>query len=134
MNALRISLFALASVLIAGCSEPASGEVSGTVTFDGQPIEQGSISFTPVDGNGPTAGGAIIGGKYTAPKVPVGASKVTISGAKETEKKRMYDDPKAPLVQTSVEMLPAKYSDVKATTLEYQVVAGNQTKDFTLVK
>ena len=127
-------LFALGCSLLTGCSGPATGDVSGMVTFEGQPIEQGSISFTPMDGQGPTAGGAIIGGKYTAPKVPAGTSKVTITGAKETEKKRMYDDPKAPLVQTSVEMLPAKYSDTKSTVLQYDVVAGEQTKDFVLAK
>jgi hypothetical protein len=135
MPVIRIGSFLVAASLICGCKgEPPTGDVSGTISFDGQPIEQGTITFTPADGKGPTAGGSITAGNYMAPKVPVGTSKVTISGVKSTGKKKMYDDAAAPLVQTSAEMLPPKYSDVKQTTLQYEVVAGSQTKDFKLEK
>ncbi|HEY3962940.1 MAG TPA: hypothetical protein VGM05_00155 [Planctomycetaceae bacterium] len=132
MFAIRTAFFLLLLIGIGCGGGPPTGDVEGTVTFEGAPIEQGSITFLPEDGKGPSAGGTISAGRYRAPKVPVGTAKVSITGAKSIEKKRMYNDPNAPLVQTSVEMLPEKYH--KTTTLRYDVVPGEQTKDFHLEK
>jgi hypothetical protein len=106
--------------------------VSGSIAYDGKPIEAGSIIFTPADGNGPTAGAEIKGGKYTATRVPVGPAKVEVRGARVTSSKKMYDDPNSPVVQTSAEMLPARYN--KSSELRYDVTTGPQTKDFDLAK
>ena len=38
--------------------------VQGSVTFDGQPVGQGSIVFEPSDGVGPVSGGSIEQGRY----------------------------------------------------------------------
>ena len=47
---------------------PARAAVHGHVTVAGKPIEQGSISFVPIDGNkGPTAGGVIGNGRVLHP-------------------------------------------------------------------
>jgi len=46
-----------------GCSANLA-TVQGNVTFDGQPVEKGSIIFEPADGVGPVAGGTIENGKY----------------------------------------------------------------------
>src|SRR5262245_60136601 len=64
---------------LAGCDNGAkTGEVTGTVTVDGQtPAVGSSITFIPADGKAQSAGCLIENGKYTA-KVPVGASKVEI--------------------------------------------------------
>ena len=57
-----------------------TGDVTGTVTVDGQPPPVGSsISFVPADGKSSSAGGAIEDGKYTATKVPVGATEIRTS-------------------------------------------------------
>ena len=124
----------LAAGLVVGCGGSPAGEVSGTVTYDGTPVENGAIAFHPAAGKGPSAGGTVTGGKYAVTNVPAGTAKVRISGVKDAKKKKMYDDPKAELVQTSAELLPPKYSDDKATELRYDVTAGTQTKDFTLAK
>ena len=52
------------AVPLAGCSENAGrNSVSGSVTFDGQALKKGSISFQPLPGTKATsAGGHIIGG------------------------------------------------------------------------
>ncbi|MCE9567240.1 MAG: hypothetical protein K8U57_35000 [Planctomycetes bacterium] len=127
------AFLAIAAFLVGCGGGTDSGDVSGTVVYDGKPIEEGSISFTPEDGNGPTAGGSIKSGKYTAPKVHLGTAKVSISGAKVTGSKKMYpDDPKSPVVITSTEMLPEKYN--QKTELRYDVKSGAQTKDFDLSK
>jgi hypothetical protein len=127
--------FALLVGLTAGCGrEPATGDVSGTITYDGKVVESGSIAFYPADGKGPSTGGTIIDGKYAVSKVPVGTAKVRISGAKDVKEHKMSYDDKAPPVLSSSELLPPKYSDDKATELKYDVQAGPQTKNFDLTK
>ena len=135
MRRITVSIFILlAAGLIVGCGGSSAGQVSGTVTYDGNPVEGGAIEFHPADGKWPSAGGTISGGKYSVANVPIGTAKVRISGVKDAKKMKMYDDPKAEWVQTSAELLPPKYSDDKATELRYDVTAGAQTKDFTLAK
>jgi hypothetical protein len=134
MRQTRLAPFVLLVALILGCGAAPTGDVSGTVAYDGQPIEHGYITFVPADGKGVTAGGEIVAGKYSASKVPIGKAKITVSAIKETAKKRMYDDPNAPLVQTSAEILPNKYTDRETTVLEYDVATGPQIKDFQLDK
>ncbi|MBN1911319.1 MAG: hypothetical protein JW818_16370 [Pirellulales bacterium] len=46
-----------------GCSE-GRYPVQGAVTFDGKPIDEGTITFEPADGQGPTTGARIVAGKY----------------------------------------------------------------------
>lgn len=65
-----MTFFMLGMLLVClGCGGGPDGPervgVTGTVTFDGSPIEQGSIVFIPADGHsGPSAGGIINGGQY----------------------------------------------------------------------
>jgi hypothetical protein len=136
MNAIRAlpasAVFALAVCALAGCGSGKLSEVSGTITYEGKAIEQGSISFIliPVDGNGPSGGSSIVDGKYSAKNVPVGMAKVQIRGARVTGQKQMLPD--SPPVTTSEEMLPPKYHS--ASELTYDVKSGTQVKDFDLSK
>jgi hypothetical protein len=61
----------LAALAVAsGCSEDPIGRraVSGTVKFDGAPLQEGNISFQPTEGQ-PTYGGATItAGKFSMPR------------------------------------------------------------------
>lgn len=68
---------------IAGCG---SGlvRVEGNVTFDGKPLESGAISFEPVDGRGPVAGGKIDCGAYVVGNCTPGKKTVTIVGTRKT--------------------------------------------------
>lgn len=122
------------AVVLAGCEAgPPSGEVSGTVSFDGAPVEKGSITFTPADGKGPTAGGTIQGGRYSVAKVPVGASKVSITGDKETGKKKLYDTPDSPVGVMTSNYLPEKFSG-DDTELRFDVKPGTNEKNWALTK
>ena len=60
---LRMTLVLIALAFLTGCG---SGHfpVTGEVTLDDKPVEQGTISFEPTDRQGPTTGGKIVGGKY----------------------------------------------------------------------
>ncbi|MBA4190200.1 MAG: hypothetical protein C0467_19620 [Planctomycetaceae bacterium] len=120
--------------VVTGCGGGGSdlGDLSGAVTYDGKPVEDGAISFIPVDGKSPTAGGTIKDGKYTATKVPVGATKVSITAVKVIGKKKAYDTPDSPEIPITEPLVPAKYN--QTTELRYDVKGGVQTKDFQLAK
>ena len=68
-------------ILVAGCSS-STASVSGTVTYDGQPVGTGEITFTPVDGIGPTAGGRIKDGQYTVESLTPGRKTVKVMAVK----------------------------------------------------
>lgn len=70
----RLSL-CLLILLLAGCG--GSG-LSGSVSYNGQPVKKGYISFDPVDGKSPTAGGEITNGAYSVKKIGPGKYKVRV--------------------------------------------------------
>src|SRR5690349_16298075 len=104
-----LGAFLLAATL-AGCSsKPTGGTVKGTVTFDGQPLAAGQILFVAIDQATPSAEGTITAGQFEA-LVPPGEKRVEIRAPKVTGKKKMYDTPDSPTVDTVVELLPTKYN------------------------
>jgi hypothetical protein len=113
----------------AGCDGSGLADVSGTVTVDGTAIEEGAITFYPVDGQGQTAGGPIKDGKYSVP-VSVGLMKVSISYPKAIGKKKLYNTPESPEGIIWKEGLPARYNEKTELTLD--VKSGRNTKDWEL--
>ena len=102
---------ALAAVFLgAGCNG-GSGKVKihGKVTLDGQPVATGSIAFIPTDGKGQTAGAIITDGAYQA-EVQAGAMRVEIHYPKASGKRKLYDTPDSPTIDTTEEQIPAKYN------------------------
>lgn len=129
----------LLAVLGSGCG--GSGDnlprqpVTGTVMYDGQPLKEGRINFTPSDPNmkDPVFGGAPIkDGKYTIDKetglVP-GKYNVAISGASSEVE---GGDAPGSAKGLPKELLPAKYNVQSSLTAD--IVAGNNTVDFKLDK
>ena len=125
---LTVAVTMAASVLLVplvGCGDsgPARYGVFGTVTFNGKPVEAGSITFLSANSKSPVAGSPITDGKYEVPEdagLLAGDYLVSIS----------YPDPKAPPVSAdqppgdssvgqSTELLPAKYN--RDTTLKATV-------------
>ena len=100
----RLLLFATCMFLWSGCTQgdPNKASVSGMVTFNGEPIANGSITFIPTEGNGgPSAGGSILAGKYSIAqsKGPmIGMNRVEIVAVRETGK------------------IPAKYNEISELT------------------
>jgi hypothetical protein len=73
--------FALMACLT-GCGRGGGmAALSGSVSYDGQPVEKGTITFLPADGKGPTAAAPITDGKYSV-KVAYGRRVVKIEGFK----------------------------------------------------
>jgi hypothetical protein len=113
-----------------GCGDGAKlGDVTGTVTIDGAPVEKGSISFFPVDGQGPATGGEIMAGKYES-QAPLGNCKVEIRVPKVVGQKKLYDTADSPVQNILEEVLPPKYNET--TELRLEVNAGKNDKNWEL--
>ena len=67
----------LLCVFSLGCNDGLA-RVSGTVTFNGEPVSRGMINLEPVDGVGPMSGGSIAGGQYAIEQVTPGGKIVRI--------------------------------------------------------
>ncbi len=120
----------LALTMLLGCGGSKFGEVSGDVTFEGQPLANGSISFLPADGHGPTAAAVIEQGRYSAHVVP-GRFKVQILGYRKIGERHANEgDPTTPMVDISEQILPEQYNS--ETTLTCEIKLGRQQLDFPL--
>ena len=129
-------LAVFSTIALAGCQQgPPMGEVSGTVTIDGEaPPEGSSITFMPEGGGKPTAGALINeDGSYKV-SVPIGMTKVEIRASREMKRrgpKREGPGAEAPGGGLIVEILPPKYNN--ETELTYDVKEGEQEKDWEIV-
>ena len=132
-----IAIWLLAGLLAVclGCGGNDLTTVEGTVTFDGQPVEAGSIVFEPADGAGPAAGGTIEQGKYRlagdAGVVP-GQKIVRISAVRNTGQ-QVEAGPPAPegtMIEEVEQYIPIQYN--RNTTLTAEVPPGQVTLDFAL--
>jgi hypothetical protein len=119
-----------------GCSD-GKVRVQGAVTFDGRPIERGTISFDPADGQGPNTGGEIADGSYDlsgkAGATP-GKKIVRIQAYRSTGRKVEAGPPAPPgtLVDQIEEYIPVQYN--AKTTLTADLVPGKVNElDFNLL-
>ena len=117
----------LVFVLLAGCSQgPKYCDVSGTVTLDGQSVEDGDILFADVGGVlGPDAA-KIKGGHFQAKvkegkkRIEINAPKIIPGGAKGAGGEPVPE-----------ETIPTEYN-TKSTLTEEVTVAGPNEFKFTL--
>lgn len=124
-----IARLALCVILVAasfGCGRSERMSVEGTVTLDGQPLEKGSIQFSPMPGtNGPTAGADIVAGKFiirSAGGPFAGSFRVQISAAGVTGRKVL--DPRSnTMIDEFAQVLPARYNS--QSELQAEVKAGD---------
>ena len=128
----------LITAALIGCSrQEYSGEkrypLSGRVTYDGEPIDLGSISFLPIDGGQQrVSGGYIENGVYSVPEAQganAGKYRIEIRWQKATGKK-IRDPQSAEMIDQRFEGLPPKFHKVSELTVD---VSEKQTKfDFDL--
>lgn len=79
--AIRLALLFFMAAPASGCGE--ATRVGGTVTYEGKPVENGRIVFLPADGQGPSAGGEIVGGQYEVRNLTPGRKTVQITATRE---------------------------------------------------
>lgn len=123
----RISpiLLLVALPLLVGCGGTESGPdsvlLSGKVTLDDQPVEEGDIYFRAKDG-GNSYAGKIVGGKYELKTTP-GDKRVEITAYQDVPGEFREDNPgeKTPVRKM---MIPKQYNT--ETTLEISIPADSK--------
>lgn len=136
----------LAVLVVAGCggnSGPERAEVKGKVTFNGEPLPSGTISFIPSGATvGPSSGAEITNGTYSiaAQSGPVvGAQRVEIRSLQKTGKQidtTMPGETGGPSGGTGMsdemeEVIPPEFN--KESTLNWDIKSGlNDNVDFAL--
>ncbi len=132
---LRFALL-LPLVIVLGCGPPLIN-ISGKVSYDGTPIEEGSISFESPDGNSPSIGGRIDKGVYQLEKISVafvGKKVVRIVAMLKTGKKIPAGPPFPPdkLIDETIK-IPTRFNE--KSTLSAEISSGNLNQfDFILSK
>jgi hypothetical protein len=133
VKVLLFSSLVLTVLLAGGCGASSSGyPVIGTVTWKGQPLDQGSIQFLPEGDKGAMVGAEIRAGHYALPDPPglaLGTYRVRINSRSGVNASAAPDanlsDP------SSKERIATKYND--ETILKKEVKSGqSNTFDFTL--
>jgi hypothetical protein len=133
MNASRkpvrfLNLLIIGLLIWCGCDSRGLVDVQGSVMLDGKPLPGGLIVFEPADGNGMTAGGKILNGKYKLTGVTAvlpGENIVRITGVFKTGRQIEVGPPAPPGTMTDeVEQIdiPAIYN--QTSTLRCKVAAG----------
>jgi hypothetical protein len=119
-------------VCLPGCSWSKLKPVEGRVTWEGQPLEEGTITFRPADGKGPSAEAPIVKGQYSV-NVKPGDKKIAIQGYKVEGQRRASElDPNSPMVPNKRQLIPPRYSDRDKTELTRKIEAGASKLDFDL--
>ncbi len=134
---LRLRILVPLILALGGCGRTYDGSqrypLSGKVSYDGAPIDAGTISFLPVDGAElRVSGGEIVDGAYSVPEergANAGKYRVEIHWAKKTGKKYFDNELKLENDERK-EALPPRFHAKSELTAE---VSGRQsTFDFHL--
>ena len=134
---------------IQGCSggdggDPNGKVVTGTVTYNGSPVEGANVTF--MSANASAFGRTDAAGKYqlttaSGEKVSLGDYQVSIvkkeappaSTASTSEEEYVPPDPNAPPAPAPKDLLPTKYADAAKSGLSASVKADDENKfDFDL--
>lgn len=120
---MRMLVLGAALAVVAGCGgAPETVQVSGKVTFDGAPVDDGQIEFEP-QGSGRMAFAIVSAGQYATPKdrgVQPGKYLVRITASRSTGKTAEADafirDEEAATINE--QFLPAKYNSASQLEIE----------------
>ena len=123
-----LGLLGLFVVLAAvGCGSDNTLDVTGNVTFDGQPLDEGRILFRMVEGDKKAYSAPISKGAYTL-KCEPGPVTVEVTASRIVPGKFDYSNGTPEPV--GVMYIPAKYNS--KTTLKAEVSRSNRTLSFDL--
>jgi hypothetical protein len=139
-----LALLGLAALLPAGCGW-GTGDVTGTVTFNGEPVPWGRVTFLSQVGKKEARQARIINGRYTIKGCPGGPVKIGVESFKAPkappnlagpmrERQQQMDPESVPppeLVGKYLE-IPLRYADPTTSGLEYTVQRGSQDHDIPL--
>lgn len=151
INRRLFGLFAVSAFLLSGCGGdglPKRYKVSGKVSYKGQPVAKGTVSFYPVktSGENPGAFGTIVDGYYTATtftdgdgalpgeyEVSIDSREVDLSAAeKKAGGGAMRQDDVAKANKNAKILIPVKYLQTSTSGLKATVKTSSNTFDFEL--
>lgn len=77
-----LAILCLTAVVMTGCNKgPKKIPITGSVKVAGEPVDSGSITFVPADGQGPSDGARIVDGQFSAEVTP-GEKTLKVYGTK----------------------------------------------------
>ena len=140
-------------LLLAGCGG-GKGDVTGEVTYNGEPLPVGRVTFLSQVGNQEAVAGYVIRGKYTVKGCPAGPVKISVESLRPPEPEQLTaaKESAVPMaqgmkgrVQIPPELkelasgppvkyvpIPPKYANPESSGLTYTVSRGSQTHDIPL--
>jgi hypothetical protein len=126
----RCSLIAVIGFLaLSGCGGGSGAAISGSVSLDGAPLDEATITFVPEDGGQRQAAWApVVGGKYaidSSSGLGSGKFRVEIRAVRSSGDKA---NPNEPTLMTAKDIVPAKYNDKSELTVE--IKPGKNSADF----
>jgi hypothetical protein len=143
-------LAGLGVLLAVGCSDDGIGKryaVSGMVSYQGKPVEQGTITFEPEDSKGRIAAGSIAAGRYSLTtlrpgdgalpgkyRVTVTSTDIEAALANDPAAKAAEDPQKraAAAYRAAKHLVPPKYQLADTSKLTAEVKPQSNTSDFAL--
>jgi hypothetical protein len=133
---IRLLRFAVCGFVLLSCltgcgQRDARIAISGTVSYDGQPVKKGIITFVPANGKGPTAAATIVDGQYSV-KLAAGSKVVKIEAFKVTGQRHYNKNPSSPMVDQQEQILPPRYNT--KSELAREISSTEKTCDFALDK
>ncbi len=117
---------------VAGCNGGGLA-VSGHVTFDGQPLDDGDIVFSPTTPGAAAVQTKVVGGEYhfpTSAGLTSGVYQVAISALRSTEKRIPAEEGSTEMIKSFEEYIPPKYNI--ESTLTVELGADRADRDFNL--
>ena len=105
---------------------------TGTVTFDGQPVAKGAITFVKQEGDLVREGAVIQDGRFQA-KLPPGEYKIELNSQKVVGKRTQKGfDGKDEVLELTEELFPDRYNS--KTTLTTKIAPGTNTVNLEATK
>jgi hypothetical protein len=127
---LPISQLLLVLFAMAGCQQ--SDNLQGKVTYNSEPVANGSITFLAVDGEGSGFSAKITDGSYSSDKVKLGKHTAIVRGIDDSgplSKEASIQQREAKSRGLASDYIP---EDAKGNSQSVDITGGAQTLDFEL--
>ena len=123
-------LLLVGALAVTGCKQ--GNSLSGSVTYNGEPVENGTITFASADGSGPGFGVQIVNGNYSTDKVRLGSHRAYVRGLTKAETLTREEYMEIREKAGKRAGLPVDYiaEDAKGNNQTFDIKGGAQTIDF----